>query len=513
MTSPLREMAAAASEMAKGNYDRRVPLVVARRGRRARPGVQPHGRRARRDRPRAARPRRQRVARAAHADHRAAGRAREPGRRRHRARPRDLPHDAGAGRAARPPGQAAARPLPPRVGRGAARAHRVPGRAAARRTRCASSSLHAPGDRGVGRRSTRPTSPPTAIPSACTRSSPTCSRTRCATRRAAASSRCARAARATRRHHRGARRRPRHPRGRRRPASSSASTAPTPPARRATAAPASASPSPSGSSTSTAATSTPNGGSRTAAAWSSPFPTTSTTEETPMSLATIDEALKRIRRGEMVLVVDDEDRENEGDLTMAASWVTRGGDQLHAALGRGLVCMPCDARPPRRARLVADGAAGPRRLRHRRSRVSIDHVTAGSGIGAADRARTIRTVLDPDSPPVRLPAPGPRVPAAGPPGRRARAPRPHRGRRSTSPASPASRRSRRSARCSATTARPARFPYLERFAVDHRIAMVVGRPDRRAPPHPRRHRRLRPAHAPPAVAAPPSRRASVVPVS
>ena len=37
--------------------------------------------------------------------------------------------------------------------------------------------------------------------------------------------------------------------------------------------------------------------------------------------ATVDEALKRIRRGEMVLVADDEDRENEGDLTMSAEWV------------------------------------------------------------------------------------------------------------------------------------------------------------------------------------------------
>ena len=41
-----------------------------------------------------------------------------------------------------------------------------------------------------------------------------------------------------------------------------------------------------------------------------------------MKFATVDEALRRIRRGEMVLVADDEDRENEGDLTMAAEWVT-----------------------------------------------------------------------------------------------------------------------------------------------------------------------------------------------
>ena len=62
-----------------------------------------------------------------------------------------------------------------------------------------------------------------------------------------------------------------------------------------------------------------------------------------MSLATIDEALKRIRRGEMVLVVDDEDRENEGDLTMAACWVTADAINFMLRWARGLVCMPCDS--------------------------------------------------------------------------------------------------------------------------------------------------------------------------
>ena len=60
-----------------------------------------------------------------------------------------------------------------------------------------------------------------------------------------------------------------------------------------------------------------------------------------MALATIDDALKRIRRGEMVLVVDDEDRENEGDLTMAASWVTPEAVNFMLRWGRGLLCMPC----------------------------------------------------------------------------------------------------------------------------------------------------------------------------
>src|SRR5262249_32598882 len=62
-----------------------------------------------------------------------------------------------------------------------------------------------------------------------------------------------------------------------------------------------------------------------------------------VELSTIDEAVRRIRRGEMVLVVDDEDRENEGDLTMAASWVTGEAVNFMLRWARGLVCMPCDA--------------------------------------------------------------------------------------------------------------------------------------------------------------------------
>src|SRR5690348_17942810 len=59
-------------------------------------------------------------------------------------------------------------------------------------------------------------------------------------------------------------------------------------------------------------------------------------------LASIEDALRRIRRGEMVLVVDDEDRENEGDLTLAAEWVTPEAINFMLRWARGLVCMPCD---------------------------------------------------------------------------------------------------------------------------------------------------------------------------
>ena len=124
-----------------------------------------------------------------------------------------------------------------------------------------------------------------------------------------------------------------------------------------------------------------------------------------MSLTPIDDALRRIRRGEMVLVVDDEDRENEGDLTLAAEWVTPEAVNFMLRWARGLVCMPCDGTwldkldiepmvPPGRA--GCDTAFT----------VSIDHRNAGSGIGAADRALTIQRFLDPASRPDDFIRPG-----------------------------------------------------------------------------------------------------------
>ena len=230
MTSPLPRDGRRGLGDGEGQLRPPGALGVARRGRRARPGLQPHGRRSRRDRPRAPRPRRQCVARAAHTHHRAPGRAREPGRWRHRARPRDVRHDAGAGRAARPPGEAAPRSLPSRVGRGAPRPDRVPRRAVARARRARIAAPRAPRSR-CRSRWTPTTSPPTATPSACTRCSRTCSRTQYVTRRAEASSRCGRGATITAWSSRCSTRGPASPRPTR-PACSSASTAPTPPARR-----------------------------------------------------------------------------------------------------------------------------------------------------------------------------------------------------------------------------------------------------------------------------------------
>ena len=57
--------------------------------------------------------------------------------------------------------------------------------------------------------------------------------------------------------------------------------------------------------------------------------------------APIDQALKAVRAGEMIVVVDDEDRENEGDLTMAASKVTAEAVNFMVKHGRGLLCRGC----------------------------------------------------------------------------------------------------------------------------------------------------------------------------
>jgi 3,4-dihydroxy 2-butanone 4-phosphate synthase/GTP cyclohydrolase II len=107
----------------------------------------------------------------------------------------------------------------------------------------------------------------------------------------------------------------------------------------------------------------------------------------------------------MVLVVDDEDRENEGDLTMAAEWVTSESINFMLRWARGLVCMPChgdrldelDVGP-----MVPAGAE----TTDTPFAVTIDHRGAGSGIGAADRALTIRRVLDPTSRPADFLRPG-----------------------------------------------------------------------------------------------------------
>jgi 3,4-dihydroxy 2-butanone 4-phosphate synthase/GTP cyclohydrolase II len=116
------------------------------------------------------------------------------------------------------------------------------------------------------------------------------------------------------------------------------------------------------------------------------------TEKILTGEASVLEALRRIRRGEMILVSDGPDREDEADLTMAAQWVTPEAIAFMLRHGRGLVCMPCDgARLDRLAigAMVTDAGCDTAFT------VSIDHRSVGSGISAVDRAATVRAVLDP----------------------------------------------------------------------------------------------------------------------
>src|ERR1700724_1117174 len=109
-----------------------------------------------------------------------------------------------------------------------------------------------------------------------------------------------------------------------------------------------------------------------------------------MSFASIPEALEDLRAGRMIIVVDDEDRENEGDLTMAAETITPEAINFMAPHGRGLICLAVTCE---RADELELGPMTP----HNTSpcgtafTVSIDARGRGvtTGISASDRAHTI----------------------------------------------------------------------------------------------------------------------------
>src|SRR5215217_487192 len=122
--------------------------------------------------------------------------------------------------------------------------------------------------------------------------------------------------------------------------------------------------------------------------------------------ASIPETLDAMRAGRMVVVVDDEDRENEGDLTIAAEKVTPEIVNFMATHGRGLVCL---ALTPERLDALEIPLEVPvnSSLRETAMCVSIDaRGKTSTGISAADRAATILTALDPRSRPEDLLRPG-----------------------------------------------------------------------------------------------------------
>jgi len=125
-----------------------------------------------------------------------------------------------------------------------------------------------------------------------------------------------------------------------------------------------------------------------------------------MRFASVEEAIEAIRNGRMVVVVDDEDRENEGDLIMAGELVTPEAVNFMAKEARGLICVPM----PREwaERLELRPMVEPPRDHHETAfTVSVDaREGITTGISAHDRAKTIRLLADPKSKPSDFVRPG-----------------------------------------------------------------------------------------------------------
>jgi len=120
----------------------------------------------------------------------------------------------------------------------------------------------------------------------------------------------------------------------------------------------------------------------------------------------VEEAIEDFREGKMVIVVDDEDRENEGDLTAAAEKVTPEIINFMATYGRGLICLPLTGRrlDELKIPLMVSENTAPFGTAFTVSIEAKHRVT--TGISAQDRAETVRAVLDPSTRPEDLARPG-----------------------------------------------------------------------------------------------------------
>jgi len=130
-------------------------------------------------------------------------------------------------------------------------------------------------------------------------------------------------------------------------------------------------------------------------------------EEKDIELNTIDEAIEAIRNGELIIVVDDEDRENEGDFIAAADLITAEKVNFMTKYGRGLICTALTEQ--RCEELDLELMAGKNTSLHSTPfTVSVDLLGHGctTGISASDRAKTILALCDPKTKPEDLGRPG-----------------------------------------------------------------------------------------------------------
>src|SRR5919106_2374012 len=135
-------------------------------------------------------------------------------------------------------------------------------------------------------------------------------------------------------------------------------------------------------------------------------PTEQPTSQREAAFCSIEEAIEEIRAGRMVIVCDDEDRENEGDLVIAAQFATPDAVNFMAMHGRGLICLALT--PERCDELGLDLMAAKNEDQMKTAfTVTIEAAEGVStGISAHDRARTIQTAIDLRTRPADLRQPG-----------------------------------------------------------------------------------------------------------
>ena len=134
-----------------------------------------------------------------------------------------------------------------------------------------------------------------------------------------------------------------------------------------------------------------------------------------MSMNTIPEALDELRAGHIIIVVDDPDRENEGDMICAAEFATQANVNLMASVAKGLICMPMSrdlAHKLNLEQMVSENTDN-----HETAfTVSIDHVSTTTGISAAERSITALKCVDDDAKPGDFRRPGHMFPLVAKPG-------------------------------------------------------------------------------------------------
>lgn len=113
-------------------------------------------------------------------------------------------------------------------------------------------------------------------------------------------------------------------------------------------------------------------------------------------LHTIEEAIEDLKQGKMIIVVDDEDRENEGDLLALAEYMTPDTINFMATYGRGLICTPITQQLAQK--LALQPMVSNNTDNHQTAfTVSIDYVDTTTGISAFERAMTIKKMIEPQA--------------------------------------------------------------------------------------------------------------------